>query len=57
MAIDQNGLQHRDPFELGYVSRAILAMSIPMQSHGSAVHLRCDVVQREIDLRLPSLSP
>jgi hypothetical protein len=57
MAIGQNGLQHRDPFELRYGSLAILAMSIPRQSHRSAVHLRFDVAPREIDLRLPSISP
>lgn len=57
MAIGQSGLQHRYPFELEYGSHAMLAMSFPMPAHGTAVHLRCDVVQREIDLRFLSPSP
>jgi hypothetical protein len=51
MAIGQNGLQHRNSFELDYGSRAILAMSIPMHSQRAAANLIYNVVWSDIDLR------
>lgn len=57
MAIGQNGLQHRNSFELDYGSGEIPAMSIPAHSEGHAANLNWDVVLSEIDLRCPSPSP
>lgn len=57
MAIGQNGLQHKESFELDYGSRGVLVVSIRMHSKWVPAYQKRDEVVHEIDLRFPSPAP